>query len=81
MAVPGRRKKGRKRRRWMNLAREDMEKVGAREGDQVDRIKWRTLSGCGDPEQGEAERRKKDIWGEFCSFLNLFYFYSYLLQI
>ena len=47
----------------MNLAREDMEKVGAREGDQVDRIKWRTLSGCGDPEQGEAERRKK-IYGE-----------------
>ena len=27
MAVPGKRKKGKPRRRWMNLAREDMERV------------------------------------------------------
>ena len=39
MAVPGRRKKGRPRSRWMNLAREDMERVGAKEGDEVDRVK------------------------------------------
>ena len=30
MAVPGRRKRGRPRRRWMDLAREDMERVGAK---------------------------------------------------
>ena len=30
MAVPGRRKTGRSRRRWMDLLREDMEKVGDR---------------------------------------------------
>ena len=24
--------------------------VGAREGDEVDRVKWRLLSRCGDPE-------------------------------
>ena len=36
MAVPGRRKIGRPRRRWMDLVREDMERVGAREGDEVD---------------------------------------------
>ena len=36
MAVPGRRKRGRPRRRWMDLLREDMERVGAREGDEVD---------------------------------------------
>ena len=34
MAVPGRRKRGRPRRRWMDLVR-DMERVGAREGDEV----------------------------------------------
>ena len=50
MAVPGRRKRGRPRRRWMDLVREDMERVGAREGDDVDRVKWRLLSRCGDPE-------------------------------
>ena len=50
MAVPGRRKRGRPRRRWMDLLGEDMERVGAREVDEVDRVKWRILSRCGDPE-------------------------------
>ena len=48
IAVPGRRKRGRQRRRWMNLGREDMERVGAKDGDEVDRDKWRILSRCGD---------------------------------
>ena len=50
MAVSGRRKRGRPRRRWMDLARKDMERVGAKEGDEVDRVKWKILSRCGDPE-------------------------------
>ena len=50
MAVPGRRKRGKPRRRWMDLAREDTKRVGAKEGDEVDRVKWRILSRCGDPE-------------------------------
>ena len=37
MAVPGRRKRGRPRRRWMDLAKEDLKRVGAKEGDEVDR--------------------------------------------
>ena len=49
MAVQSRRKRGRPRR-WMDLAREDMERVGAKEGEEVDRVKWRILSRCGDPE-------------------------------
>ena len=50
MAVPGRRKRRRPRRRWMDLAREGMERVGAKEGDKVDRVNWKILSRCGDPE-------------------------------
>ena len=50
MTRPGRRKRGRPRRRWMDLVREVMERVGAREGDEVDRVKWRLVWRCGDPE-------------------------------
>ena len=50
MAVPGRRKSGRPRRRWIDLVREDMERVGGREGGEVDQVKLRLLSRCGDPE-------------------------------
>ena len=50
MAVPGGRKRGRPRRRQMDLAIEDMERAGAREKDEVDRVKWKILSRCGDPE-------------------------------
>ena len=50
MVVPGRIKRGRPRRRWMDLAREDMEMVGAREEDEFDRVKWRILSRCGNTE-------------------------------
>ena len=49
MVMPGRRKNGRPRRRWMDLVRDDMERVGVREGDKVDRVKWRILLHCGNP--------------------------------
>ena len=50
IAVPGRRKRRRLRRRWIDLAREYMERVGAREGDEIDWVRWRILSHCGNPE-------------------------------
>ena len=50
MATPGERKRERPKRRWMDLVREGMEVVGAREEDEVDRVLWRRLSRCGDPE-------------------------------
>ena len=49
MAVPDRRKRGRPRRWWMDLAREDLERVGAKERDEVDWDKWKIFSRCGDP--------------------------------
>ena len=50
MAVPGRRKRGRPRSRWMNLVKEDLERVEAKERDEIDWVKWKILSRCGDPE-------------------------------
>ena len=49
-AVPGRRKRGRPRRRSIDLVREDIDRVGATEEDEVDRVKWKILSRCDDPE-------------------------------
>ena len=49
MAVPGRRKRGRPRKRWMDLMREDMARVGAEEGGEVDLVKWKILLRCCDP--------------------------------
>ena len=59
MALPGKRKRGRPKRRLINLARENMERVGAWKGDEVDGDKWKILSRCGDPECGEAEEEEK----------------------
>ena len=42
----------------MDLVREDMERVGAREGDKVDQVKWRLLSRCSNLEYGKAERKR-----------------------
>ena len=50
MAVSGKRKRRRPRRRWIDLTTEDMERVGAKEGDEVDRDKRKILSRCGDLE-------------------------------
>ena len=50
MAVPGRRKRGRPRRRWMDLVRKDLERVGAKEGDEVYPVKSKTILCSGDPE-------------------------------
>ena len=50
MTVSGRRKRRRPRRRWMDLAREDMERVGAKGGEKVDWDKWKIFSRCGDTE-------------------------------
>ena len=38
-AMPGRRKRGRPRKRWTDLSVEDLKKVGAKERDEIDRVK------------------------------------------
>ena len=61
MVVPGRRKRGRPKRRWMDLAGEDIERVGAREGDEVDQVKWRILLHCGNPNREKPKEEKQLI--------------------
>ncbi|KAI5093330.1 hypothetical protein C0J45_16468, partial [Silurus meridionalis] len=49
METPGRRKKGRPRRRFVDVGREDMRVVGLKEADVEDRVVWRWMIRCGAP--------------------------------
>ncbi|KAI5627913.1 hypothetical protein C0J50_3179, partial [Silurus asotus] len=46
---PGRRKRGRPRRRFMDVMREHMQVVGLKEADVEDKGLWRKMYCCGDP--------------------------------
>ena len=47
MELPGKRKRGRPKRRFLNLVKEDMGEVGAKETDVEDRTVWRKMICCG----------------------------------
>ena len=47
MELPGKRKRGRPKRRFLNLVKEDMGEVGANEMDVEDRMVWRKMVRCG----------------------------------
>ncbi|KAI5627659.1 hypothetical protein C0J50_8434, partial [Silurus asotus] len=49
MEPPGRRKRGRPRRRFMDVVREYMQVVGVKEAVVEDRVVWRRMICCGDP--------------------------------
>ena len=49
MELPGKRKRGRPKRRFMDVVKEDMAEVEVTEEDTVDRNKWRRKIHCGDP--------------------------------
>ncbi|KAK3554950.1 hypothetical protein QTP86_001869 [Hemibagrus guttatus] len=49
MELPGRRQKGRPKRRYMDGINEDMKLVGASVEDAEDRDRWRAMIRCGDP--------------------------------
>ena len=44
------RRRGRPKRRWMNVIREEMEKAGVGGGEVEDRRVWTAKTRCGDPE-------------------------------
>ena len=49
MELPGKRKRGRPKRRFMDVVKEDMAEVEVTEEDRVDRNNWRRKIRCGDP--------------------------------
>ncbi|KAK3521756.1 hypothetical protein QTP70_016233 [Hemibagrus guttatus] len=49
MGLPGRRQRGRPKRRYMDGINEDIKLVGARVEDAEDRDRWREMIRCGDP--------------------------------
>ena len=49
MELPGKRKRGRPKRRFMDVVKEDMAEIEVTEEDTVDRRNWRKKIRCGDP--------------------------------
>ena len=49
MELPGKRKRGRPKRRFLDVVKEDMGKVGVRETDVENRTVWRKIIHCGYP--------------------------------
>lgn len=49
MELPGRRQRGRPKRRFMDTVREDMQIVGVRVEDAENRERWKSMTRCGNP--------------------------------
>ena len=49
MELPGKRKRGRPKRIFLDVVNEDMGEVGAKETDVEDRTVWRKMIRCGYP--------------------------------
>ena len=49
IVLPGKRKRGRPKRRFLDVLKEDMKEVGAKETDVEDRKVWRMMICCGNP--------------------------------
>ena len=61
MELPGKGKRGRPKRRFMDAVREGMAVVELTEEDAKDRTKWRWKTHCGDSLTVEAERRRRNV--------------------
>ena len=49
MELPGKRKRGRPKRRFLDVVKKDMGEVGAKETDVENRMVWRNMIRCGYP--------------------------------
>ncbi|KAK3511278.1 hypothetical protein QTP70_034775 [Hemibagrus guttatus] len=65
MELPGRRQRGRPKRRYMDVINEDMKLEGASVEDAEDRDRWREMIHCGDPlreKPKEEEDEDTVVW-------------------
>ena len=49
MELPGKRRRGRPKRRFLDVAKKDMKEVGVKEMDIEGRKMWRMMIRCGHP--------------------------------
>ena len=49
MSVPNKKKRGRPKRRFMDVIKENMKVAVVNEEDTIDREKWRKMTCCGKP--------------------------------
>ena len=49
MELPGKRRRGRPKRRFLDAVKEDMQEVGVKKTDVEDRKMWRMMIRCGHP--------------------------------
>ena len=59
MELPGKRKRGRPKRRFMDVVKEDMAEVEVKEEDADDRSNWILKIRCGAPLMGKSRKKKK----------------------
>ena len=80
MELPGKRKRGRLKRRFLDVVKEGMGEVGAKETDVEDRKVWRMMIRCGHPWLKEkAERRKRRSCNFYLIFKSILKIRLYLL--
>ena len=61
MELPGKRKRGRPKRRFMDVVKEDMAEVEVTEEDTEDRSNWRWKNPLWRPLMGKSRKRKKNV--------------------
>ena len=62
MELPEKKKRGGTKRRFLDVVKEDMGEVGAKETDVEDRKMWKVMIRCGHPWlKGKAEKRRRRL--------------------
>ena len=66
MKLPGKKKRGGPKRRFLDVVKEDMGEVGAKETDVENRMVWRKIIRCGYPRLKGKVKRKRRCLSSIC---------------